>query len=127
MKNLLNNHVEKNVKYACEHEVKGILFGQGINWIDDNTCELHYGSYDNCQDKDVFMAEIKKGLLGNKEQNSVYGYSLVRMGNIFGKYSYYPVPLLREKFIDGTISKTHLSKLKKVCKTLRIRLEDIKE
>jgi len=121
-----NSHTESGVVYNCVHEVKGLLFGTGCQWIDDTTCELHYGSYDLCQGKDVFMAEIKKGLLGNKDINATYGYSLVRMGNVYGKYNYFPVPLLKEQYLNGTICNTHLSKLKKVCKKFKIKLEDLK-
>ena len=121
-----NCYTENGVVYNCVHEVKGLLFGTGCQWVDEGKCELHYGSYDQCQDNEVFMENIKKGLLGIKEQNMVYGYALVRMGNIYGKYKYFPLGLLKEQYLNGTIDNVHLAKLKKVCKKVKIKLEDLK-
>lgn len=128
--NCLTNFVEifgndGDISTKEQHEVKGLLFGKGIQWWNKETSdyelELHYGAYDGHED---FLDHIKQGMLG--QNNDAFYYCLVRFGDIHGTYNYYPLPLLVQHWLDGTITRPQRAKLNKVCKLLGIAKEDIK-
>jgi hypothetical protein len=106
-----------------------MVFATGCQWHSDNECELYYVAVDRPSESPsigtFFMDKVREGLLG--EKNSIYGYSVVRFGAVTSSVMYYyPLPLLVEEYIKGTITKPHGRKLLKICRTFSIKPEDLK-